>query len=190
MRLFFSTFALIFLAELPDKTAFAALMLSAERSPLGVFIGAAAAFLIQTVIAVAAGGLIGRLPVKLVRVVGGLMFLAFAGMLWRRREEMEEERPTDGDSRSLAADIAASFLVIFAAEWGDITQLATAVIAAENHRPLVVGSAALLALWAVTGLAAGLGGVLGKRLEPRRMNTAAAVAFACVGALVLAQALR
>ena len=190
MRLFFSTFGLIFLAELPDKTAFATLMLASERSALGVFLGAAAAFLVQTVVAVSLGGVIGLLPVKVVRVVGGLLFLGFAAALWRRRDEEKAGGPDGRGGTTLRADIVASFLVIFAAEWGDITQLATAVLQAQHHQALIIGSAAVLALWAVTALAASAGNLLGRRLDPKKLNRAAALAFAAVGVFVLADAFR
>ena len=188
MRLFLTTFGLIFLAELPDKTAFATLMMAAERSALGVFLGAAAAFLVQTIVAVALGGLVGLLPIKLVKTVGGLMFFAFAAVLWRRRDEEPEGKKGGATGpASLWADALASFLVIFAAEWGDTTQLATAVLQAQHHQALVIGSAAVLALWSVTALAALAGRSLAGRLKPSLLNRVAAAAFALVGVVVLAQ---
>ncbi len=54
-RLFGAVFAVIFLAELPDKTALAALVLATRYRPLPVFVGAALALTVQSAVAVAAG---------------------------------------------------------------------------------------------------------------------------------------
>jgi putative Ca2+/H+ antiporter (TMEM165/GDT1 family) len=47
----------------------------------------------------------------------------------------------------------ASFAVVFAAEWGDITQITTANLAARYADPLSVGVGAVLALWVLAVLA-------------------------------------
>ncbi len=78
-KLFLSTFALIFLAELGDKTQLAALAASAgSRSPASVFAGAATALVASTLVAVLIGASFARLvPAHLVRAAAGVVFLAF-----------------------------------------------------------------------------------------------------------------
>jgi putative Ca2+/H+ antiporter (TMEM165/GDT1 family) len=83
-----------------------------------------------------------------------------------------------------------SFVVIFLAEWGDLTQLATAALAARERDPLAVGVGALGALWAVCILAAGLGSQAGRFLDERTLTRLSAVVFAAIGAVTLAAALR
>jgi putative Ca2+/H+ antiporter (TMEM165/GDT1 family) len=89
MGLFFSTFALIFLAELGDKTQLAALAISsrseAPHAPWVIFAAASLALVCASAIAVAAGSFLGRaLPPSLLRWIAGSLFLAAgAWILWR-----------------------------------------------------------------------------------------------------------
>jgi putative Ca2+/H+ antiporter (TMEM165/GDT1 family) len=179
--LFASVFVMIFLAELPDKTAIAAVLLATRRRPLAVFLGAAGAFVVQSFIAVAFGGALSLLPARVLRVGVGLMFLGFAWAMWRREEEpsVETEEPEGGSG--FARAVGTSFAVIFIAEWGDLTQLATAALAAKHGRPLTVFLAATSALWCVTALAVSAGHHLKSRFDPRRLEQTAAIMFALVG---------
>jgi putative Ca2+/H+ antiporter (TMEM165/GDT1 family) len=178
-----STFAIIFIAELPDKTALAALILASKYNPRGVILGTWLAFLVQTLVAVFVGGLASTLPAEPIRIASGLGFLVFAVLAFRRDEEKEE----DEEKRDIARNGSTrpiwlmSFLVIFAAEWGDLTQLATAALVARNGHPLSVGLGAVLALWTVTVLAALSGHQIGKVLKPRILNIASGVLFGLIG---------
>jgi putative Ca2+/H+ antiporter (TMEM165/GDT1 family) len=80
----------------------------------------------------------------------------------------------------------ASFLVVFAAEWGDLTQLATAGLVARTGKPLEVGVGALAALWAVTVLAVTLGSQMSRVLSPTLLNRVSAALFAAVGVFIIA----
>lgn len=187
MKLFFTIFGLTFLAELPDKTALAALMLAARRSHLAVFLGACAAFFIQSVVAVSFGQVFSLLPHSVVRYGAAAVFLLLA-MKMGLVDEDEEEAPAlaEGEAGSrFWADARASFVVIFLAEWGDLTQISTATFAAKYHAPLTIFCAATLALWCVTGLATMAGSRLKHVLSPRVLRRAGAVAFAIVGAALL-----
>jgi putative Ca2+/H+ antiporter (TMEM165/GDT1 family) len=178
--LFAAVFGVVFVAELPDKTAVATVLMATRRRPLAVFLGAAGAFLVQSLVAVSFGGLLALLPRDWVRVGAGLLFLGFAWAMWTRGEEEDE---AGGQSGGLGfwREAGASFLVIFIAEWGDLTQLATAALAAKHGRPLTVFLGATSALWAVTALAVAAGHQLKNRLDPSRLQKAAAVVFAVVG---------
>ena len=90
-----TVFAVIFLLELPDKTALAALLLATRHRPLPVFFGTAAAFVIQSAVAVVAGSLLSLLPREPIRIGAGLLFLVMAAVLVRRNlrtEEADEKR--------------------------------------------------------------------------------------------------
>ena len=78
-RLIVSTFIMIFLAELGDKTQISTFALAASsKSMLSIFIGAAGALACTTVIAVLLGGLIGRfVPEKLIKVISAAVFIGF-----------------------------------------------------------------------------------------------------------------
>jgi putative Ca2+/H+ antiporter (TMEM165/GDT1 family) len=184
LKLFAGVFAAIFVAELPDKTALATLLLASRRRAGAVFVGTAAAFVIQSAIAVAFGQLFSLLPGRWIRAGAGLLFLAFAVAMWRRRPEegRRDDAPRGGGFWSTAL---VSFGVIFAAEWGDLTQLATAAFAARYRAPLTIFAAATSALWCVTALAVGAGARLGRSFEPRALEKLAAALFAAVGLWLL-----
>ena len=177
-------FGLIFVAELPDKTAIASLILGTKYRSSWVFTGVAAAFAIHVAIAVAAGSLIAQLPRRPVEAVVGVLFLAGAIALWRRTDEDEEEDEVVGE---LPADVgfrrvaSTAFAVIFVAEFGDLTQILCANLAAHYNAPIAVGIGATLGLWAV-----GLLAILGGRALLRVIPVHAIVRVACVAMAALA----
>ena len=178
--LFASTFTLIALAELPDKTAFATILMATRNRPMPVFIGAALAFLIQNTVAVVFGKGIRFLPQNWVHLAAGIMFLVFAIMMLRKTNEAAEadsERPNDSFWRV----VRHSFLIIFIAEWGDLTQLAMASLVAKYNDPWTIFTAATLSLWLVTAVAVFIGHHFKKLIHPRILNYTAAAAFTAVG---------
>ncbi len=189
-KLFLSTFVLIFVAELPDKTAFATLLLATRKHPLAVFIGVATAFVIQSVVAVSFGTALGLLPKQWMSVGAAVLFMLFALLMWRRKDHEEENLHLEPQRSNFLRTIWSSFVVIFIAEWGDLTQLASATVAAEHKKPVTVFLAATLALWAVTALAILVGNRAKKIIHPVLLQKIAAGAFALVGLVVLLQALR
>lgn len=183
-----SIFGFIFLAELPDKTALASLVLATRYKPLIVFAGAAAAFVIQSLVAILIGGLFTLLPEAIVHRAAGVLFLIFAFFMWRRSDEDEEkevEKETDGKKAGLLAGVWTAFIVVFLAEWGDLTQLATATLEAKYRDPVTVFVGATLALWAVAGIAIVIGNRAGKLFNPEITKRIAAVIFALLGLALL-----
>jgi putative Ca2+/H+ antiporter (TMEM165/GDT1 family) len=181
-------FGFIFVAELPDKTALASLVLATRYKPIVVFIGAAAAFVIQSLVAILVGGLFSLLPESIVHRVAGLLFLVFAIFMWRRSTTDEEKKVegTEGNAASFFGGVWASFIVVFLAEWGDLTQLATATLQAKYRDPVTVFIGATFALWAVAALAISIGNRVGKILNPEITKRIAAIIFALLGvALVI-----
>ena len=170
-----TTFAVIALAELPDKTALASLVLGTRYRPAPVLCGIAAGFALQVVLAVAAGNLLRLLPHRLLQVVVAALFLVGAAVLifGRRRgeEAAEESRRTD---RFWPA-VWASFAVVAVAEFGDLTQVLIANLVARYHDPIAVGVASLAAMWAVSAGAV-IGGKALLRLVPVTLVTRAAAA--------------
>jgi putative Ca2+/H+ antiporter (TMEM165/GDT1 family) len=178
----FTVFTVTFLLELPDKTALAALLLATRHRPLPVFLGAAAAFVIQSGVAVAAGSLLSLLPREPIRIGAGLLFLVMAALLVRRnlrKDEAEEKRVVEREEVRHRQAFVTAFSVVFIAEWGDLTQLATAALQARYQQPVVVFAAATLALWAVSAIAVVLGNRLGRWIPERPLQ------FAAAGVMVL-----
>ena len=181
-----STFGVVFVAELPDKTALASLILATRYPARQVVVGAWLAFLVQTAVAVAAGSVLQLLPAQPVRVAAGLSYLVFA-VLSLRRKQTDREPPRGG---ARTKPWIASFLVVFVAEWGDLTQLASAALVAMTGQPLSVAIGAIAALWLVTVLAAVAGARLRRTLAPMLLNRASAALLAAVGVFVLVSGAR
>lgn len=161
-------FGTIFVVELPDKTFIATLVLATRYRPRYVWLGVGAAFLVQTLIAVGLGTAASALPTEVVRGLSMLMFLAGAFVLFREARSHEEDSGAEyaakaRDVRGLRA-IGASFLVLFAAEWGDLSQLLTLSLVARYEAPVTVFVGALSALLAVSGLAVLAGRALLQRI--------------------------
>lgn len=192
LSLVVSTFALVFIAEMPDKTALAALMLATRLPGREVVIGAWLAFLVQTIVAVIAGSLLQLLPETPVRIVAGLGFLVFAVVMWRRDPDEEvkaEQQQVHSVGGTRSPGWVTSFLVVFAAEWGDLTQLATAGLVAHSGKPLEVGIGAVAALWTVTAIAVAAGSQLARVIHPRLLNRVGAVLFGAIGVFIIATGL-
>jgi len=149
-------FALIFVAELPDKTMIATLIMGSRYRPVLVWIGATAAFTIHAAIAVLAGRLLALLPHAWVEGVTALLFAGGAAYLLFVPEEKEEEEGAEEVEAAPAGlrPIATAFAVIFVGEFGDLTQILTANLAAKYHEPWSVFIGAVAALTAVGALGA------------------------------------
>lgn len=188
-----TVFGLVFVGELPDKTAVASLVLGARYRPLPVFVGVAGAFLLHVVLAVLVGGLLARLPRTPVEAVTGLLFLIGAVLLLRSdpQDAMEDGEENAGRFTGPRTDrqvVLASFLVVLVAEFGDLTQILTATLAARYDAPLAVGAGAVLALWSVAALAVVFGRALLRVVPLRRVQQVAAVGLLVLAGLTLAQA--
>jgi putative Ca2+/H+ antiporter (TMEM165/GDT1 family) len=191
----FSAFAAVFPAELPDKTMVATIVLVTRyRRPVAVWVGAAAAFAAHVVVAVAAGGLLSLLPDTAVTIATAALFSAGAVVLWRgaRRHDEEDDLGaaiTRDRVATFGAAALGSFGVVILAEWGDLTQLATASIAASTGEPVSVAVGALLALWTVAALAVTAGRVVADRLPIALLQRIAAAVFATLALVTLTELL-
>jgi Ca2+/H+ antiporter, TMEM165/GDT1 family len=154
-------FVLTFLGELPDKSLFASLVLGTRYRPAYVWAGAAAAFTVHAGIAVTAGRLLALLPQHFVDGVVAALFLGGAVYLWLTSFRQQQPEDLDaarqgGPPASFARVAGTSFAVVFLAEWGDITQLTAANLAAR-YDPLSVFVGVTLGLWAVAAIAVNVG---------------------------------
>ncbi|MFC5953513.1 TMEM165/GDT1 family protein [Streptomyces pratens] len=173
-------FGVVFLAELPDKTALAGLVLGTRYRASYVFAGVAAAFAVHVALAVAAGSVLTLLPQQLVSAITGVLFLGGAAVLLFKKDEDEEEirKP---ENQSFWKVSGAGFMLILVAEFGDLTQIMTANLAARYDDPLSVGLGAVLALWAVAGLGIVGGKALMKRVPLKLITRIAALLMLGLG---------
>lgn len=174
-------FVTVFPAELPDKSMFAAIVLVTRyRRPGWVWLGAALAFALHVAVAVLAGSAIGLLPDTLVDVVVLVLFLGGAFALLRaarRAEAQDDDDDAPAPHASIGATVVSSFALIGLAEWGDLTQLATAGLVAGGGAPLATGLGAWVALGAVAGLAVTVGRQLVARVPIHKVNLVGAAVF-------------
>jgi putative Ca2+/H+ antiporter (TMEM165/GDT1 family) len=177
-----TTFAVILLAELPDKTALASLVLGTRYRPAPVLIGIAAAFAVHVVLAVAAGSLLGLLPHRTLEIVVAAAFLAGAVLLLIERKPATEAAGPSPRSERFWPAAGTGFAVILVAEFGDLTQFVIANLVARFHDPVAVGAGAVTAMWAVAA-AAVFGGKSLLRLVPVTLvtRTAAGLMVALAG---------
>jgi Ca2+/H+ antiporter, TMEM165/GDT1 family len=190
-------FGVVFLAELPDKSMIASLVLGTRYRPLYVWIGAASAFAVHVVIAVAAGGVLSLLPHRLVQGIVSALFLIGAAILLFRNESAEEEAGVEnvGPAAEVIVPtmrrvVSLSFVVIFIGEWGDITQIATANLAAKYHDPLGVGVGAVLGLWSVVAIGVIAGSKLVERVPLALVRRITGVILVALGVLSAVAAIR
>jgi Ca2+/H+ antiporter, TMEM165/GDT1 family len=186
-----TVFAVIFFAELPDKTALASLILGTRYRPSLVLLGMMAAFAVHVVIAIAAGSLLHLLPHRALEAVVGALFLVGALLLLRGRDDEEPgEEALERKGLSNPRVVATSFAVIFVAEFGDLTQIVTANLAAKYHDPITVGISAALALWAVGAIAIYGGQRLIEKVPIKTVTTIAAAIMTALSVYSIVQAIR
>ena len=153
-----TAFALILVAELPDKTMIATLVMGSRSRPLWVWLGASAAFIVHAGVAVAAGRLLELLPHRVLDAVVAVLFLGGAAYLLlvpEAEEEARGEEEADVDAGGKALKVAATaFGVIMVGEIGDLTQLLTVNLVARFHEPLSVFVGAAAGLVAAAAIAA------------------------------------
>jgi Ca2+/H+ antiporter, TMEM165/GDT1 family len=182
-----AVFAVIFIGELPDKTMFASLVMSTRGHPFAVWLGSAGAFVVHVVIATTLGTVLFHLLApRVVDAVVAVIFLVGAGLVTAeaireyKRKDHPEPPPVPPPRPGRTA--ATAFAVIFAAEWGDLTQLLTANLAAHYHDPLSVATGATAALWAVSAIAVTSGRWLGSIIDAVAIRIGTAVLLAGLGA--------
>lgn len=185
-------FAAIFVVELPDKTFLATLVLATKYRPLFVWVGVGLAFAVQTFLAVAVGRVATLLPSDLIHILAALLFLAGAVLLFR--EGRSQQDSDEGDEFAAKAkeahglkQVLAAFMVLFAAEWGDLSQLLTISLVARYKEPISVFCGSLAALLVVSGLAVILGRQLLRFVKLHVLHYVGALVCLVLGILTLVE---
>ena len=182
-----TSFVIILLAELPDKTVIACLVLGSRYRPGYVFAGAAAAFAVQVALAVTVGGLLSLLPHQPTQIVVAVLFVVGAVLLLRQKPAHTDAYVAEYESRRAFLPVAlTSFAVVFAAEFGDLIQIVTANLAVKYHDPLSVAVGAVTALWVAAGLAILGGRGLLKVIPVKWLSRGAAAVMLVLAGLTVA----
>ena len=183
---FFVAFGTVFLAELPDKTMVASLVLTTRfRRPLAVWMGVSAAFVMHVVLAVSIGSLLRRLPETPVKLAVAALFLVGGWLLVRGGSDDDADStdvPTDVSFRRVAVT---SLSLVGLAEFGDLTQLATAGIATRYSAPIAVALGAWCALATVAALAVTAGQWIVGHVPLRVVQRVAGGVFVVFGVLTI-----
>jgi Ca2+/H+ antiporter, TMEM165/GDT1 family len=186
-----TAFALVVPVELPDKTFVATLVLATRHPPLPVWLGVASAFGVQCLVATAAGRLVGLLPDRPVKLAAAALF-AMGAVVLVRQALASARLPDAGSATRLdrpgatgVRAAASSFLVLFAAEWGDLSQLLTAGLVASGKPAVPVFVGSWLGLAAVAGGAVLVGRALLRRVDAAALRYAGAGVCALLAGLTL-----
>ena len=174
---FMLPFLAVGLAELGDKTQISLLLLSSKvKSHPRLLLGVMLAFLVVDGVAVLAGSwIVGVVPTSFVKVLSGIVFLAFGVLILRGGHEAGEGRLYS------KSPLVSGFALVFMAEWGDKTQVASGLFAVE-YNPLVVLLGAMAALGVLSALSIYLGKVLSSKLDRKLVAKIAGAVFVLMGA--------
>ena len=165
------------LAEMGDKTQLSVLLLSSRtREYAQLLAGIMLAFLLADGFAILVGSWVTNvIPVHLVKLVSGAVFLLFGVMILRGDKEEEEE-----SRLSPRNAFVSGFSMIFLSEWGDKTQIASALFATE-YDPRLVFVGVMTALLILSVMAIYLGKFLAGRIDRKRITRIAGVVFLLIG---------
>jgi putative Ca2+/H+ antiporter (TMEM165/GDT1 family) len=183
-------FGTVLVAELPDNSGLASLVLGTRYRAGGVIAGAFAAFAVHVALAVTFGSLLGLLPHRIVQIAVAVVFLAGAVLLLRTDDDDDDEIRLKADATGFWAVAATSFGVILLAELGDLSDIVIANLAAKYHDPVAVGIGSVLALWSVVALAIVGGRGLQRILPLKWITRLAALLMIVMAVFTLVEAIR
>ncbi len=183
-------FCTVLVAELPDNSGLASLVLSTRYRRAGVVAGAFAAFAVHVVLAVTCGSLLALLPHRIVQLAVAVVFLVGAVLVLRGDSDDDDEVRLKAEAAGFWVVAATSFGVILLAELGDLSDIVIANLAARYHDPVPVAIGSVLALWSVVVLALVGGRGLQRILPLRWITRLAALTMVIMAGFTLAEALR
>ncbi len=174
------------LAEMGDKTQLSILLLSSRTQEYArLVLGVMLAFLLADGLAILVGSYIDAVvPVTTVKALSGFVFILFGILILKEKGEEEESE----QSLSARGAFLSGFSMIFLSEWGDKTQIASALFATE-YDPLMVLAGVMIALFILTLMAIFLGRYLSRRIDRKLMSRVAGGIFLLIGFSFLISAL-
>lgn len=174
-------FLAVGLAEIGDKTQLSVILLSSRtREYTRLLAGVMLAFLITDGIAILLGSWVTEIvPIHLVKLISGTIFILFGAVTLKEEQKEEEE------SRLHSGNILVSgFSLIFLSEWGDKTQIASALFAME-YDPIPVLTGVMAALFVLSIMAIYLGRIISERVDRKLISRAAGVVFLTIGLAII-----
>ncbi len=164
------------LAEMGDKTQLSILLLSSRtKEYFKLLLGVVLAFLIVDGVAIMLGSWITNIvPAHILRLVSAAIFIGFGLLILKSNKEDEEV------DASFKNPFVSGFTMIFLSEWGDKTQIASALFAAE-YNPWMVLIGVMIALTLLSIMAIYLGRFISGRIDRRLITRIAGVVFIIIG---------
>ena len=158
------SFATVFTGELLGDKLLYTISSLATRYRMGPLLsGVALAFMGKMAAAVVLGGLVARLPVRIVALISAATFFTMALALTFKAPAKSSSEP--GLSPRWFRPALVSFSVVFFSEWGDIGQIAAATLEARLQAPFIVWLGATLAMVTKATLAITVGVALRNRIS-------------------------
>ncbi|MFI9594499.1 TMEM165/GDT1 family protein [Nonomuraea sp. NPDC052265] len=187
MEAFWISLAVIFVAELGDKSQLMAMTFATRFKPWPVLAGITIATTVVHLLSVAVGELVGKaLPTTAISIVAGVAFLGFA--LWTLRGDELTKEEEDKARRTTRNVLIAVTVAFFLSELGDKTMLATITLATQ-HGWVGTWIGSTVGMVAADALAIVVGRMLGKHLPEKAIRYGAAAAFAVFGIVLLVDAI-
>ena len=179
-----ATFIAVLLAEIGDKTQIMTLALAARnRTILPVFVGSVLGEVSANSIGVVIGTFLGiAIPLDIVSLIAGAVFIIF-GILNIVKKEEEEEKVPQAKTKSM---LLSAFYLIFLAEMGDKTQILTLGLSAQYQNPITVLIGLSLAFMTISSVGALLGERASKVLPMRLIKIISGALFIVFGILFIA----
>jgi putative Ca2+/H+ antiporter (TMEM165/GDT1 family) len=180
---FLLSFAVIFVAELGDKSQLMALAFATRYRAVDVLVGISIATLLVHLGSVLLGAVVATaLPTRAISIVAGLAFFVFAA--WTLRGDTLDDEEAAKASRTTGSIIVAVGTAFFLAELGDKTMLATITLATREE-PVGTWLGSTAGMVAADAIAIAVGRLLGSRLPERAIRFGAAAAFVIFGAILI-----
>ena len=177
-----TTFGLVSLAEMGDKTQLIAIALSARYSRTHVFAGLMAAFIVLTTLAVGVGEVVvSFIGPDIIGIVAGLLFILF-GVITILIDDDDNGDVKNPGARSV---FMTAFSLIALAELGDKTELTVIALSAQYHAPIMVFLGAVLGLGLVSALGVAIGGKLQTIVPMEKLRIGSGILFLAFGVLFL-----
>ena len=177
-----TTFSLIALAEMGDKTQLIAIVLSTRYSKTHVFAGLMAAFVVLTALAVGVGEVVfAFIGPHIIGIVAGLLFILF-GVITILMDDDDDDDIKKSGTRSA---FMTAFSLIALAELGDKTEIAVIALSAQYHAPVMVFLGAVLGLGLVSALGVVIGGKLQTIVPMDKLRVGSGILFLVFGVLFL-----
>jgi putative Ca2+/H+ antiporter (TMEM165/GDT1 family) len=170
------------LAEMGDKTQLSVILLSSRtREYIPLLAGVMLAFLITDGFAILIGSwMTGIIPLDLLKLISGGVFILFGALILRGdQKEAEEERGLSSGNALLSG-----FSLIFLSEWGDKTQIASALFATE-YNPIMVLIGVMEALFILSVMAIYLGQIISQKVDRKLVSRIAGTIFLIIGIAII-----